>query len=117
MAKVPLRLVSKSPFRGKSFHSAAISVMPPGSYLKNAPNSHLNCVFKIGYNTGINYPLNVISYAQIAFKNAYFNWSSQCACAVPSVCLMTLTVSMGTGVSNSSCSDAMTLPVTTASFF
>ncbi len=55
--------------------------------------------------------INIVSFAQIAIIKSVFLKLDRSACAVLSVRLRALTVSIATGTSNGSCSDALTLPI------
>ncbi len=67
------------------------------SYLKSPMKSDNNCI------------INVVYFAQIMF--IFQARPTSAACAVLSAHLRTLTVSIATGTSNSSCSGAMTLAI------
>lgn len=111
-----LRNKTKVPFGESPFTERDIW-MPPGSYFGHArpthwmgkswkncwPNSHLNN-FKSAIKSEVKYLISIVSYIPIEFKKHLKIFQ------VLSMCLWVSC--LGTGASNGSSSDAMTLPMT-----
>ncbi len=108
----------QSPFKGKSVHSAAIFAMFPGSYFGHQRPSYMNggirksqkllLNFKSATKSEINCRINCYLCSKSVKKAIFFRLDKamrMCSHKRESL------VFMGTGASNSSCIDAMTLPI------